>query len=62
MGTFALNAKGTRVSISPRDNHIVAVSGDKLLKTYRVQENNFRYLGDIENVRICIGVVAYMLA
>lgn len=47
MGTIALNGKGTRVSISPRDNHVVAVSGDKILKILRVQENTFKYLGDI---------------
>ena len=50
MGTILLNGKGTRVSISPKDNHVVAVSGDKIFKILRVQENTFKYLGDIANV------------
>lgn len=50
MGTIALNAKATRTSISPKDNHVVAVTGDRLLKLLRVQENTFKYLADISNV------------
>ncbi len=52
MGTMALNGRGTRVSISPRDNHVVTVSGDRIFKILRVQENTFKYLGDVANVSI----------
>jgi len=53
MGTYTITGNGaTRVSISPKDNHIVAVTGDKILKILRVQENTFNSLGDVVNVII----------
>jgi len=51
MGTIPLTGRGTRVCISPRDNHVVTVSGDRIFKMLRVQENSFKYLGDVTNVQ-----------
>jgi hypothetical protein len=31
----------TRISISPKDNHMVAISGRNCFKVLRVQENSF---------------------
>ncbi|CAD8162078.1 unnamed protein product [Paramecium pentaurelia] len=49
MKHLALSAIGqelTRVSISPKDNHMVAVSGKNYFKILRVQENSFISLTD----------------
>jgi hypothetical protein len=39
----------TRISISPKDNHMVAISGPNCFKILRVQESSFVYLH--ENVK-----------
>ncbi len=50
MATAVLGVGATRVSISPKDNHIVAVTGDKMLKILRVHETSFKSMGDVINV------------
>lgn len=50
MATAILGTGANRVTISPQDNHIVAVSGDKILKILRVHETSFKSMGDISNV------------
>lgn len=50
MATAILGIGATRVSISPKDNHIVAVTGDRIMKILRVHETSFKSMGDITNV------------
>mmetsp|Transcript_2049 Transcript_2049/g.1877 ORF Transcript_2049/g.1877 Transcript_2049/m.1877 type:complete len:217 (-) Transcript_2049:3635-4285(-) len=52
MGSYTLSPGATRVSISPKDSHVVAVSGDKLMKILRVQENTFKPLAEITNLNM----------
>jgi len=51
MATVVLGLGANKVSISPKDNHIVAVTGDKILKILRVHETSFKSMGDVINVR-----------
>jgi hypothetical protein len=45
--TTTLDAKVEKVSINPEDTHVIAVTGNQILKVFRVQDSSIRAFSNV---------------
>lgn len=50
--TTTLPNKVEKVTISPDDTHVIAVTGNQMLKVFRVQDSSIRVLGNIPKLNM----------
>lgn len=45
--TTTLDSQAEKVTINPDDTHVIAVTGNQLLKVFRVQDSSIRAFGNV---------------